>query len=303
MILAVTGLADAQAQGNSPTPTPAPILISALVYQTTNVREGPDTRFPILGRLAQDDRVQVFERESAAARWLHVITETGTSGWIPAFSVELAEGRSLAELPIYQSAIPNPEGGSADVTVTAYGRVNVRSGPAIAYEIVGTLDLDDEAAVMARSNTLNDWLYIETEEVQGWVAFFTVMVTGDPNTLPVLVPDSEGQVLISPTRVLRARFNIRLHESPTLDSSTLAVIAFNSRVTLLARTEDGTWLYVDFDGVAGWGAADLFSTPPDLSSIPIYTPGSEPPPDLTPEFTPEAVPPVTTTPTPESGSS
>ncbi len=262
--------------------SPDAVLIDATVYQTTNLRQGPDTRFEILGRLAQDDRVQVFERESDAARWVHVISETGASGWIPSFSVELAAGRSLDELPIYDSAIPDPTV-TGEVTVTAYGRINVRGGPAIRFEIVGTLDVDEAATATARSNTLNDWLYIEGDRVEGWVAFFTVRLEGDPNTLPVLVPDSEGDELISPSLVLRARFNVRLHTEPTLDSPTLLVVPFNSRVTLLARTQDAGWLYIDYDGTAGWGAAGLFSTPPDASMIPVYTPDL-----ILPEITPEA---------------
>ena len=265
--------------------TPIPqqsVMIDATVYQTTNIRQGPDTRFEILGRLAQDDSVQVFERESEASRWLHVMTETGTTGWIPSFSVQLESGRTLDELPIYDEAIPNPET-QGEVIVVAYGRVNIRSGPGIQYEIVDTLDLDDEIVATARNNTFNDWLFVESETVEGWVAFFTVRVSGNPNTLPVLVPDSEGDALISPSLVLRARFNVRLHEEPTLESDTVVVVPFNSRVTLLARTEDADWLYIDYNGVAGWGAAGLFSTPPDAQLIPIYTPDL-----LLPEITPEA---------------
>ncbi len=265
------------------TPMPDMITIAAVVYQTTNLREGPDTRYAILGRLAQDDSVQVFERESDSSRWLHVITETGATGWIPAFTVVLEDGRSLEELPIFEAAFPDPAADGV-ITAEAYGRVNVRSGPAIQYDIVGTLDLGDQVTVTARSNTLNDWLLIETALIEGWVAFFTVQVIGDPNTLPVLVPDSAGESLVSPSQILRARFNVRLHDAPSADAPTIVVIPFNSRVTLLARTADGVWLYVDFDGVIGWGAADLFSTPPDLETIPVYSP------DGTPEPTAEVTP-------------
>lgn len=264
------------------TPTPVLLIIEAVVYQTTNLREGPDTRYEILGRLAQDDRVQVFERESDSTRWLHVITETGATGWIPAFTVEFIGGNA-ADLPIFEAAFPDP-GVDGSLMAEAYGSVNVRSGPAIQYGIVGTLDVGDQVTVTARNNTLNDWLFIETEALQGWVAFFTVQVNGNPNTLPVLVPDSAGSELVSPTQILRVRFNVRLHSEPSAESPTITVIPFNSRVTLLARTDNGEWLYIDYEGLDGWGAADLFSTPPDLETIPIYTP------DATPEPTSEVTP-------------
>ncbi|MDX2160395.1 MAG: SH3 domain-containing protein [bacterium] len=298
MLTAAFGMTPFSPLAAQSTPTPLPeVLIPAVVYQTTNLRQGPDTRFDILGRLAQDDIVQVFERESDAAQWLHVISETGTSGWIPGFSAALEPGRSVDELPIFQAAIPNPNV-QGDVTVIAYGRVNVRSGPAIEYESTGTLDVNDRAVAVARSSTLNDWLFIEHETIEGWVAFFTVQVEGDPNTLPVRVPDSQGEMLVSPSQVLRARFNIRLHTEPVRESETIRVIPFNSRVTLLARTDDAVWLYVDFEGTAGWGAANLFSTPPDLSLIPVYTPlfdAAEPEAEM-PELT--DVPETTETPIP-----
>lgn len=274
----------------SPTPSVTAIPIYATIYQTTNLRSGPDTRFDIVAQLGRGDRVQVIGRDApsataltpTAAGWFFVVTDDSQSGWIPIFSVELDTRTPLNTIPVYE-VDPTPPSGEAGVQVVAYGRVNVRSGPAISYEIVGQLDVDDTATAIARSSAMNDWLLIEFEEIEGWVAYFTVRVNGNPAALPILVPDSTGGALVMPSQIVRALFNVRLHADPTLNSPTVVIAPFDNRVTVLARTSDSTWLYVDFESIAGWGVAELFSPIIDLESVPIFDPSDA---LSTPESTP-----------------
>lgn len=259
----------------TPTPTIAPLPIYATVYQTTNLRAGADTRFEIVGQFSRNDRVQVIGRDGDAARWFYVADAqdpTFASGWITSFSVVLEGGLTPLDVPLYLD-IEEMSTEGEDVIVVAYGRVNVRTGPAITFDIVGQLDIDAEARATARNNSANDWLYIVHEDgIEGWVAYFTVRVSGDTSALPVLVPDSAGEALISPSFILRSRFNVRLHTQPLLESPDVVVVPFNNRVTLLARNEDASWLYVNFNGLTGWGAAELFSALPEVENIPIFTP-------------------------------
>lgn len=261
----------------TPTPTIAPLPIYATVYQTTNLRAGADTRFEIVGQFSRNDRVQVIGREGDTARWFYVADAedpTFASGWITSFSVVLEGGLTPLDVPLYVDPDEAPAEGE-DVIVVAYGRVNVRSGPAITFDIVGQLDIDEEARATARNNSANDWLYIVHEDgVEGWVAYFTVRVSGNTTALPVLVPDSAGEALVSPSFILRSRFNVRLHTQPLLESPDVVVVPFNNRVTLLARNEDASWLYVNYNGSTGWGAAELFSALPAVESIPIFTPNT-----------------------------
>jgi|FLYN01.1.fsa_nt_gi N-acetylmuramoyl-L-alanine amidase len=259
--------------------------VTATAYQTVNVRSGPDTRFEIVGQLQQGDTVDVTGRESEANRWLEVTLPDGQTGWVASFAV-IVDG-SLAGLPVVGET-PVDSGAGDSVTITAYGRVNVRSGPSMAYDIVGQLDVEDEATATARNNENNDWLLIENEEIEGWVAYFTVSVRGDPDTLPVLIPAGNGEALLPQSMVTTTRFNVRLHTEPSRSSPTVTVVPFNSNVTLLARTEDGVWLYVLYGDIPGWGAARLFDISREqLEMTPLYTPDielkAEPPSEATPE--------------------
>jgi uncharacterized protein YraI len=236
--------------------------VSGTVYQTANVRSGPDTRFEIVGQLSAGDLVQIDAR-SSDARWLHVVLTSGASGWLPVFAL-IIEG-DVADIPVFEpdgetlpEATPEP-GTSAGVSVVSYGRVNVRVGPGIGYEILGQLDVDEEAAAIARSTEASDWLLIRFDDTEGWVAYFTVRVQGDPVTLPVLVPDDTGQSLIPPSLRVRARFNVRLHATPEVNTPVTAIVPFDTEVTALGRSEDGDWLFVGFDEQTGWGATQLFN--------------------------------------------
>ncbi len=249
----------------------AQAVVYGTVYQTTNVRSGPDTRFEIVGQLADGDRVQVAERD-ADGRWLRVILPSGGQGWLPVFAVVL-DGE-IENVPVVHQEEQGTPASQTDVSVISYGRVNMRSGPSIDSEIVSQLDVNDHADALARSNASNDWLLIRFGKVEGWVAYFTVTVQGDPRTLPILVPDSSGQSLIPPSLVLRARFNVRLHAAPTLASDIVVQVAFDSEVTAIARNAHGDWLYVGFNGATGWGVTQLFEiSDEDVQNLPIFSAG------------------------------
>jgi uncharacterized protein YraI len=253
--------------------------VPATVYQTANVRGGPDTRFEIVGQLAQGDAVVVTGRDEEG-RWLQVALESGEVGWLPLFVLTL-EG-DLEDIPVVHDGqdTPAPE---EEVTVVAYGRVNVRSEPSIGGSIVGQLDVGDTAQASARNNDDNDWLRIENELIEGWVAFFTVRVSGNLEALPILVPDSSGEELIPPSVLIRTRFNARLHPVPELESDTTVIVPFNREVTPIARSEDGDWLLVGYEGLTGWAVTELFSIPDDqLDDLPVFMD------EATPEVTPDA---------------
>jgi uncharacterized protein YgiM (DUF1202 family) len=253
--------------------------VPATVYQTANVRSGPDTRYEIVGQLAQGDTTLVTGRDEEGS-WLQVTLPSGEVGWLPLFVLTL-EG-SLEDVPVVDNVQSTPVI-EEEVTVSAYGRVNVRSEPAISGEIVGQLDVGDTARATARNNDDNDWLLIANETLEGWVAFFTVRVEGDLTSLPILVPDSSGAELIPPSVLIRTRFNARLHPVPELDSPTILIVPFNSEVTPIARSDDGRWLLVGYEGQTGWGIADLFAVRDDrIEQLPV----------LVPEVTPEATPPL-----------
>jgi uncharacterized protein YgiM (DUF1202 family) len=248
--------------------------MSTTAAQTTIVRSEPSAQGEIVGRLTQNQPVTVIGRVDSESTWLLIVFEEGASGWVPTFSLALTA--DLSVIPIVSA---NPTASLAvDVSIQAYGRVNVRSGPSMDYNIISQLDVGESARATARSNSENDWLYIQDEGISGWVAYFTVEVVGDASTLPILVPDGEDGALISPLTLIRARFNVRIRAEANAQAEALTLVRFNDQVTPLARSEDGRWLYVQYGEVVGWAVASLFDiTTAQISELAVFTLESETP--------------------------
>lgn len=242
--------------------------ITATVYQTVNVRSGPGTQYEIIGQLSEGDTVPVLARDSAATRWLNVALPAGdVTGWVAVFTVTL-DG-DPQDLEIATDAAENADNSPDNVTVTAFGRVNIRQGPGITYDIIAQLRVDDIATATARNNYNNDWLYIVNDDIEGWVAYFTVTVTGNADTLPVLVPDHLTGTLVPPTTLVRANFNVRLHSRASFSAPVTGIVPFAADITPVGVSQNGRWLYVAYDDIEGWGWARLFDiTDEQLAMIP-----------------------------------
>jgi uncharacterized protein YraI len=270
-VLLLTGVAAAQETS-----------ITATAYGTINVRSGPGAQYEIVGQLSAGERVPVDGRDSETSGWLRILLEEELRGWVASFAV-LLDG-DAATLPIILTDTPAP-GDENPPTVTAYGQVNIRSGPGMQYDIVGQLDVDDTAVITGHNNDESTWLYIEAEDVKGWVAYFTVSIQGNLDNLPILVVPGTGEGVALPDEVVSARFNVRLRQEPDPTSTVLDIVPFRGVVSPLARSEDSEWLYVVYEDVYGWGAARLFDIiPQQLDSLPVYNPHLFP--TVEPEVTP-----------------
>ncbi len=253
--LLIGGLTSAAAQDET---------LTAMAYGTVNVRSGPGAAYEIVGQLAAGDRVPVSGRD-ADGDWLRIRMTLGSSGWVASFAVVV--NGDIPELPVVET-----EGGSGEsVTFNVYGRVNSRSGPGRDYPIPGQLDAGDSLTALGRSSARNDWLYVQEAEIGGWVAYFTVTILGDVETLPIFTVDGSGQTVVPENNVIRARFNVRLRESASFMAAVLEVVPFGSIVTPLARTDRSDWLYVTYRDTSGWGLANLFDINDDqLQTLPVY---------------------------------
>ncbi len=115
---------------------------------------------------------------------------------------------------------------------------------------------------------------IENDALSGWIAYFTVTVTGNASALPIRVPDSSGQILVPPSVLIETRFNTRLHTETALDSDVIGIITFDSEVTPLAKSADDAWLYIAYEQLTGWAFSDLFVISDEqLATIPVYVEG------------------------------
>lgn len=241
----------------------------ATLYQTVNIRSGPDARYDIVGQVSAGDTVLVTGRADETSLWVRIEQADMTVGWVPSYLL-IFDG-DLAALPVVDQTVDS--GAEAErISVTAYGTVNVRSAPTIIGDIIAQLDAGDEAQALARSNERNDWLYVENVALSGWVAYFAVDVQGDPRTLPLRVPDVATDALVDPRELISTLFNVRLRGEPTLDGEEVGVLDFDTEVTAFARDDEAAWIYVGTEELRGWAVAELFDIDADrLEELPLYS--------------------------------
>jgi uncharacterized repeat protein (TIGR01451 family) len=167
---------------------PATGTLTALVeVLALNVRGGPSTTFPVIGKFAQGDEVTVEGRNEAGDWWyVCCIPDSEVRGWIsaelvtPNFAAEQAAALPVIDSTPPPAATPAPvsppatapaTGGAAQGTVAGVN-LNVRSGPSTDSTVLGKLTGSTTVSVLGR-NAAGDWLYIcciGTPASNGWVS-------------------------------------------------------------------------------------------------------------------------------------
>ena len=188
------------------------------------------------------------------------------------------------------------------ITAQAFRTVNIRQGPGTSYNIIGQLQSGDVVSVIARSDSDTNWLRIQFDDIDGWVAYFTVTVTGDVEALEIIdlrpvsstavEPQSESVPFVSaqdyegePYITVFRRINVRV--GPGSEFGRLGFMNPGNVADLIGRTDDNEWLQIDFNGQRGWVAYFVVSVSGEVNDLPIVAV------DLTPE-----TPVPTQTPTP-----
>lgn len=198
-----SSVAETAAEQQQPAVTPAApgagaqtAVVNAL---TLNVRGGPGTTFPVIGKLAQGAVVTVEARNAAGDWWLVCcVAGTETRGWVSAeFVTAEFDDVQAAALPVSDSTVTAVVTTTAAVTTTTAAtpvpgslpgsvagvNLNVRSGPTTTDPVIAKLRADDVVSVLGR-NAAGDWLYIccvGAPAGNGWVsaAFITPTFTVD----------------------------------------------------------------------------------------------------------------------------
>jgi uncharacterized protein YraI len=260
-------------------PLQAQQIVEAEAYRTVNVRSGPGTQYPVIDQLNSGDVVNVTGRNDEESNWL-LIKRDGTEGWVAYFTVNVTG--ELSQLPIIEyvervqvpvSEIPLASNdNAAEPQVTAFRAVNVRSAPEVNSTRLGTLQPGESARITGRTED-SEWLRIDFNGQEAWIAFFVVNVEGELSALPVLTsPEAlQTQAAASQSLEVTTRFNANLRSTPNRNAELLVVIPHNTRLRTTARSVDGEWLHVEYNGITGWLVTSLVSIDAntDLNQLPI----------------------------------
>lgn len=159
-----------------------------------NVRSGDSAAFTILGVVRGGDSLQILARNGDFS-WVLVQTSFG-QGWVSRrYIIIFGESDGLAvsnaSTPI---TITDPATGDATtVTATeigpiafvATGEINIRSGPNVGFDSIGTVRAATRLSIIGRSAD-NRWWQVQSDFGVGWVIQRYIIVEGNANNVPVV---------------------------------------------------------------------------------------------------------------------
>jgi uncharacterized protein YraI len=161
-----------------PAPTATPRLAEGTLVIKVNVRNGPGTSYSSLGQLNAGEKIQILVQE-ATGKWYQVIypANSGGSGWVAAQFVQLGKG---IEVPFQPTPTPAGPGGRV------LQRLNVRSGPGLAFDSLGLLEPNAEVSLTGKNATAS-WLQIDYPAGNGGHGWVTAQyIQTNATDLPVL---------------------------------------------------------------------------------------------------------------------
>ncbi len=174
--------------------------------------------------------------------------------------------RVLLFLTLLAVLLPGAVFGQEGVIAQAYATVNVRRGPGTQYDIIGQLTSGNEVQITGRSDEESNWLRINFENTEGWVAYFTVSVLGNAEQLPVVSPRAATQevaarftatpgiVRASGSTFVTAYRAVNVRSGPGTEYVSIGTLTAGSTADVTGKSSDSEWLRIDFDGGHGWVA-------------------------------------------------
>lgn len=189
-----------------------------------------------------------------------------------------------------------PMTASTSLFATANFLSNVRSGPGRQYTILGLIRPKDAVDITGQTAD-GSWLRINFNGQEGWLSATLVNVTGDLTTAPTAEAGATAVLRVTAnqtvtaelgTVVVIARVNANLRSTPSVNADVLAVIPFNTMLTVTGRTANKNWVWVTFNDKKGWvSSGTLIFSQGNLVNAPVVDDSGNPVP-VTEQPTPEA---------------
>ena len=175
-------------------------LTATVAVPILNVRGGPGTNFPVIGRVAGDAVVTILGR-NAAGTWLNVccLPNSTTTGWISAqFVTPNGVAGQAALSPVLDTTSPSvtttvtspplPAESGVRTGVVSAVALNMRAAPATTAAILGKVRSGNVVTVLARNDAGTWWLIccVPNGEGNAWVsAEFVTPNFVDAANLPI----------------------------------------------------------------------------------------------------------------------
>ncbi len=300
LFLLLTGCSFAVSVQDTPTPTALPFYTATLLPTNTpistptyspptipptiepleattnaqvNVRTGPSQINASLGLIDFGLKVQIIGKDESG-KWYRIAYKDVPSGmgWVTAAFITYTG--DVDKIPVVDAApleTPTPDGISvtAAPSPTAVGRtsvvtakINVRAGPATAFDSLGMIEPDTTVTLTGR-NQINNWVqidYADSPNGKGWVAALYLKdpdlrglpyFDNDAKLISTPSPVDPNQPTPTPTGYAPAALDNDSAENPavrqTLSSDGAGTLIYSSELSA-PTGDDADWVAFTFDG-------------------------------------------------------
>lgn len=231
--------------------------LAIVLANRLNVRDKPSVLTgDVVTQVTRNEALSVIGR-TADSQWWRIFAN-GITGWVSGQWVDVSKA---VNVPVIEDETPEVTG----YMLTASANLNIRSGPSVAYSVVGWLPYQQTATIIGR-NADNSWWQIQYGDVTGWVSdvYSQLQFGVDINNIPV----TEGLVQ---TYTLTATANLNIRSGPSVAYSIVGWLPYRQTATIIGRTADVSWWQIQYRGVMGWVSA-FYTTPGtgiDINNIPV----------------------------------
>ena len=153
--------------------------------------------------------------------------------------------------------------------IVTTGALNVRTGPAVVYEVIGILKQGDAVSLLGRNDN-GSWVLISTNDgLEGWVSSSYLQTNTPVASLAVIsAPPPTSAVGIVNTGALKVRYG------PGTSFEVITVLKGGEMVNLLGRFTKGSWVYIQTaEDDKGWVNGTYLITSVPIPTLPIVSEG------------------------------
>ena len=170
----------------SPTPTvttiSSPPMISVSVG--TNCRTGPGKTYAYIGELRVGEKAEVVGKKTSYNYWIIKNPDADGECWLwGEYATVLGDTSSLQEYTVPPTPPSKTTTSSAPMVGVSVG-TNCRTGPSVAYDIIGGLRVGENAEVVGKNTSYKYWIIKNPDENGScWLWGYYATVVGDTNNL------------------------------------------------------------------------------------------------------------------------
>ncbi len=158
-------------------------------------------------------------------------------------------------------------------TGKAIANINIRSGPDLKYQKIGTLEIDKSAEIIGMSAD-EFWYLIKipgTENLQGWVSRDYVIVQ-HADKVSIVGENNNFESTLSPSSAyLLAKATLNVRNGPDITFAVIGQLESGELAEILGKTSDGLWWAIQFPGAAdeqGW-VASAYADAKNVENVPV----------------------------------